>query len=837
MCLIFSLSLRLHFLFFFSIVVFFAYFVLLRLLLCLLPFLLRFAFFFCTCSAAQAETCRILKTHCGTNEYICGLQPDQNVRCCKAPVCDFALEYETEPLTATTSRVCALLQTCNSSQFVSKLPTATTDRSCAACAPGSFSDLDNAPECTPVRQCELAQTYTCLDATAVHDAKCCPLTDCANADEVISATATSDRVCFCRDETVPCAEGVLPPCPAGNYLDAQLHCQPCPANQFSIQPNLWSCQTANSSCPAGTEDDGIDPTAGRTCRACVDSFTPLAGAACRPFRACPPNSTAVLFSGNSTHDRECLSCSGECLHNGECALQPTWWHGDNDTPRGCVCPAGYTGTRCQFAVGLPTVCPRYAKEREPCSITDPTGPFCAAGLFCQATGFCAKYGGVQDPCGSDRPCAPGLSCHGGWCVPPTLLDNPCDQNACQNEMFCQTAANGAQTCGYKLAADRPCSSSAACRTSFCNRTQGTCAVLDSNTSCAQAGTPAGCEQGTCLATNNTCFRCLREGEQYCRADSDCLPHLFCNTAFGDQACRPRKANGAVCSCAPDTLATCASRECECGLCLHGVCRPATLCPSVPADFHMASLQVRAMGMPYVSIDSYAMRKQLLALASQHSSATVRALALPDLLVGFARDACSANVTGSFAVHVASARDVATMETFLRGAVLQGALLDSLRDINTAYLSLSFVPYDPPGLPPTCAYDNTGSTTTRVISTTLSNKPTIIGTDTTTSTSAGTAAPTATTTQTGPSADLTGTDKKGGLSATTVGLVASVLVVSVVAIMAVAVLMRSRRKGRVGLGPTTFDNPAFNADVGYSHFENELAMPELSTSEPAQHTDC
>ena len=249
--------------------------------------------------------------------FVCQCQPglhgNASKQCLPWSACGPA-EYELVAPTATTDRRCASLTECQPGYFVQRAATALADRTCRACNHSTFTPTANLPTCHPWADCVVGTSYRCGGRNATADTMCCPTTDCTGADELLPASLTADRICFCRSGVVCVGASVHATCAPGSFVNATAghSCLACMPGTYTAAANHLACQAYNSSCPAGYESNGTSPAKGRLCRRCLGSFSPD-GSPCVAFTDCTGPNTTVLFAGNTTHDRTCRSCDGPCV--------------------------------------------------------------------------------------------------------------------------------------------------------------------------------------------------------------------------------------------------------------------------------------------------------------------------------------------------------------------------------------------------------------------------------------------------------------------------------------------------------------------------------------------
>ncbi|MEC7900908.1 MAG: CARDB domain-containing protein, partial [Acidobacteriota bacterium] len=129
-------------------------------------------------------------------------------------------EYESQPPTASSDRVCATISNCGAGEYESAAPTATSDRFCSACTTCSGNEY---------------VTLACSDGNGTNNRQCAPVTACSASEyQIATPTITSDRVC-----------ATISNCGAGEYESAaptatsDRQCAPvtaCSGSEYESQP-------------------------------------------------------------------------------------------------------------------------------------------------------------------------------------------------------------------------------------------------------------------------------------------------------------------------------------------------------------------------------------------------------------------------------------------------------------------------------------------------------------------------------------------------------------------------------------------------------------------------
>lgn len=262
--------------------------------------------------------------------------------------------------------------TCLAGSFASTMGGATTDRTCAPCADGTFSVDDNVLACQPWQICP-AGTHVQTLGSSTSDAACAGCssgtfsaeagaascdawTDCQPGEYVeATGTAVTDRVCapcpsgqysasvnagMCVDVGA-CAPGTVETVPATQSTPAE--CADCSAGSYCA-----GGQAAEVACDSTSWDDDADPatpcvarttcasgqyvvsagdtTTDRTCAACASGkFSSSQNAAsCKSWQTCSAG-TYVATAGSSTTDRVCTACASGTFSTVQNAASCTTW--------------------------------------------------------------------------------------------------------------------------------------------------------------------------------------------------------------------------------------------------------------------------------------------------------------------------------------------------------------------------------------------------------------------------------------------------------------------------------------------------------------------------------
>ena len=148
-------------------------------------------------------------------------------------------------------QACSALADCPPGTHVPTTPTATTDRVCVPCAPGSFSVAVNVEYCDA---CPTGSFQTAPGATG-----CLAVSQCS-AGHYVATAAT------------PAADLICASCEPGTFVDAPVHslaaCTTCPSETYQPSPGSTGCIKATT-CAVTTEYElhALTPIADRVCAA------------------------------------------------------------------------------------------------------------------------------------------------------------------------------------------------------------------------------------------------------------------------------------------------------------------------------------------------------------------------------------------------------------------------------------------------------------------------------------------------------------------------------------------------------------------------------------------
>ncbi|XP_077268738.1 sushi, von Willebrand factor type A, EGF and pentraxin domain-containing protein uif isoform X1 [Temnothorax americanus] len=380
---------------------------------------------------------------------------------------------------------------------------------------------------------------------------------------------------------VPCLE-----CPRNSYtgeppIGGYKDCQTCPAGTFTYQPAAPGRDRCRAKCSPGMySDTGLAP-----CAQCPKNFfQPQHGAT--TCVECPTN--MYTDGPGSVGREECkpVQCTdGVCQHGGLCVPMGHGIH--------CLCPAGFSGRRCEIDIDECASQPCYNGAT---CIDLPQGYRCQcansySGINCQEE----KSDCANDTCPERAMCKdePGFNnytclCRSGYTgVDCDITINPCTAsgNPCNNGATCIALQQGrykcdclpgweGQSCEINTndCAERPCLLGANC----------TDLVADFSCDCPPGFTGKRCHEKIDLCSGNPCLNGICVDKLF---SHECICHpgwtgVACETNINECASRPCRNNGQcidqiddyTCTCEPGytgkqcqhTIDDCASDPCQNG---------------------------------------------------------------------------------------------------------------------------------------------------------------------------------------------------------------------------------------------------------------------------------
>jgi len=214
------------------------------------------------------------------------------------------------------STACKGWSRCSAGQFIAREGTDTTDRVCAVCGAGSFSNTSNARMCSPWTDCA-ANSYVIQAGSATNNQRCepCP-----------TSLPDNQSICFPAGACLfpgSCQPGTVQVSPASGTTPAK--CNACVSGDYCI-----GGLTPEMRCNNGTWDHDGNPA---TC--------------CSTWTACAAGQY-IAHLGNATTDRGCSSCASgtfsAALNSPSCSPWKTCAPASSAWPQGGVATAGTAAT-------------------------------------------------------------------------------------------------------------------------------------------------------------------------------------------------------------------------------------------------------------------------------------------------------------------------------------------------------------------------------------------------------------------------------------------------------------------------------------------------------------
>jgi hypothetical protein len=442
---------------------------------------------------------------------------------------------------------CVPRTSCGPGRAVAAAGSASVDRTCEACPPGTYTSETNAAVCVAWTPCQSGQ-YVTLAGSAVHDRACasCPSGQFSVTSNAVQCTTWRD-------------------CEAGKHVGntpsatADRQCNDCDVGTFTTQPNQTVCLPGGT-CPAGTEQiASAGPTGAVTCLACPpgtycagagavkqlcigDSWDHDASATtvCVPRTRCGPG-RFVSGPGSSVTDRTCALCPVGSYSSGMNAVSCAGWTicragvyviaaGTSTSNRACApCPSGRfvdAGPNAASCTVWSDCAPGTSVTITPSATVDRGCAACAGGTFadqanqsmCLPQGTCAA-GTEQTAAGTSSMSPVCAACpHGTYCAGTNTPQEPCDTSSWDDDDSASTACVARTDCGAgqyvtgtgSATTDRTCS---ACATGSYSSgiNAGTCAAWTTCQPGEHIGTPGtaiadalclGCASGRFSATTD-----------------------------------------------------------------------------------------------------------------------------------------------------------------------------------------------------------------------------------------------------------------------------------------------------------------------------------------------
>ena len=259
--------------------------------------------------------------------------------CANITVCS-DIQYETSPTNATADRVCTNLTICSETEYESAVATATTDRVCnpysVECEDGQYESLSRSNhtdrDCSNITQCSSNQ-YESEAAGVTTDRTCLELTVCSETQfELKTSNATVDRVC---SNLTQCSELEYEWKPATATEDRQcLSISQCLQHQFEVTSQTIISDRVCSNLTECSSDQFVleesNQTSDRVCSA-------LTGCSSNQYESIQPSENSdrncsiislcseyeyEVIPPTETSDRDCSELA-ECSQNEFESSEPT----------------------------------------------------------------------------------------------------------------------------------------------------------------------------------------------------------------------------------------------------------------------------------------------------------------------------------------------------------------------------------------------------------------------------------------------------------------------------------------------------------------------------------
>jgi hypothetical protein len=250
------------------------------------------------CDAGTERTAPGVCTPCETGTYCAGGETTKQA--CPSGTWDNDSSSATE---------CIAWTDCAPGQRVTASGSATVDRTCTACASGTYSNVSNASTCTAWSDCGTG-TFVSTPGSTTTDRQCAT---CASGT---TTTATNQSSCVatggCAAGTERTAPGVCSACASGYYCaGGETTKVACAAGYWDHDNNAATACVAKTTCVAGESvvSDGT-ATADRQCASCASgSFSTTSNApSCTAWSSCAAG-TYVSVPGTPSSDRQCADCT------------------------------------------------------------------------------------------------------------------------------------------------------------------------------------------------------------------------------------------------------------------------------------------------------------------------------------------------------------------------------------------------------------------------------------------------------------------------------------------------------------------------------------------------
>jgi hypothetical protein len=250
------------------------------------------------CDAGTERTAPGVCTPCDVGAYCAGGETTKEA--CSSGTWDNDSSSATE---------CIAWTDCAPGQHVTADGSATVDRTCTACASGTYSSTSNALTCTAWSDCAIG-TFVSTPGSTTTNRQCatCAAGTTTSAPNQSSCVATGG----CAAGTERTAPGVCTACAPGPYCaGGETAKVTCAVGYWDHDSNAATACVAKTTCVAGESvvSDG-SATADRQCASCASAtFSTTSNASsCTDWTSCAAG-TYVSVPGTVSSDRQCTSCA------------------------------------------------------------------------------------------------------------------------------------------------------------------------------------------------------------------------------------------------------------------------------------------------------------------------------------------------------------------------------------------------------------------------------------------------------------------------------------------------------------------------------------------------
>ncbi len=420
----------------------------------------------------------------------------------------------------TAATACSPRATCSAGQYVTNAGSATTNRTCATCAGGSFSTVSNAATCTAWTSCAPG-TYVSSSGSSTSDQQCASCPAGTYTSSANQSSCLPQGSCAAGTEQTAAGTATSPPtctaCPAGTYCPGGTSLKTsCDSSSWDHDQSSTTACLARTVCVPGeyVANDG-STTTNRSCSACgVGAFTTTNNAAiCTGWTICAAGSY-VSTTGTTTSDRACTPCSSgtytslqnqmSCSPVGSCAAGTEQTAAGTTTsptqcaacPAGTYCAGGTTAkVNCQSGTwdsdqNSATACAAWTNclpgqyvSAAGAATTDRQCTSCATGTTSTTTNALSCTVAPGYPCTQNTQCSSSV-CTGGVCQAATCSDGV--KNGSEGDTDCGGTCTAKCNTGNACATNLDCASGI-CGSNQCQPEAASCQALLQ----ARSSTPSG----------------------------------------------------------------------------------------------------------------------------------------------------------------------------------------------------------------------------------------------------------------------------------------------------------------------------------------------------------